>query len=349
MQLGDGTMHRTLLMTPTFILGFAALAHAQAGGGFGRDARERIPWYASIEKVASGDILLTPAERRRLKATGQEPSDKKFIFVYIRPLSEDKEPNEFGTCTDAIEAARSTWAFVKMDFDKENVYQKAWGIKTAPTCVGCDVYANDFIKIPAVSVEAIRSVVHSTPDFVAKYEAKLKSDFAKATDTLKNDEEKGLKLMVEVCLTGKNGYKEAAEAQKTLSELTESVFKKGELASAVSPEAGSDYFDELVKLYRTTAPGARAEIFLALLEHARGNVQPAIQRLTKVMKYDVRLMKSEVEAAGKALEEVSKAGDTKVEAALTGPDKALAKEAVRRLAKEYAGTDAGKRAAEAAK
>ncbi|HLY74762.1 MAG TPA: hypothetical protein VKU80_11650 [Planctomycetota bacterium] len=343
-------MRRTLWWTPIFMLGLAALAQAQAGGGFGRGGMgERIPWYPSIEKVASGDILLTPAERRRLKATGQEPSDKKYIFVYIRPLSEDKEPNEFATCPDALEAARSNWAFVKMDFDRENVYQKAWGIKSAPTCVGCDLYANDFVKISAVSVDAIRSVVRSTPDLVTKYETRLKADFAKATDTLKADEDKGLKLMVDVCLAGKNGYKETSDAQKTLNELTESVFKKGELASAVSPEAGSEYFDELVRLYRTTAPGARAEISLALLEHARGIVQPAIQRLLKVAKYDARLMKAEVELAGKALDEVSRAGDAKIEAALAGPDKGLAKDAVRKLAKEYAGTEAAKHATEAAK
>jgi hypothetical protein len=236
-----------------------------------------------------------------------------------------------------------------MDFDRENVYQKAWGIKAAPACVGCDLYANDFVKISAVNVDAIRSVVRSTPDLVAKYEARLKADFAKATDTLKSDEEKGLKLMVDLCLAAKNGYKETADAQKALNELTEIVFKKGELASAVSPETGSEYYDDLVKLFRTTAPGARAEISLALLEHARGNVQSAIQRLIKVAKYDPRLLKSEVELAGKALEEISKAGDAKVEGALAGSDKALAKEAVRKLAKDYAGTDAGRHAMEAAK
>jgi len=167
---------------------------------------------------------------------------------------------------------------------------------------------------------------------------------------LKTDEEKGLKLLVDVCLSAKNGYKESAEASKTLNELTESVFKKGELACAVSPEAGTEYFDELVKVFRTTAPGVRAEVSLALLEHARGNVAAAIQRLLKIQKIDSRLLKAEVETAGKALEEISRAGDAKIEAALTGPDKALAKEALRKLAKEYAGTDAAKHAtAEAAK
>lgn len=341
-------MRRSILLTPAFLLALCALAQAQAGFGRG-DLRERIPWYASIDKVGSGGDNLSPLERRRLRAMGLEPTDKKYIFVYIRPLTEDKEPNDFSTCQDALEASRTTWAFVKLDFDKENVYQKAWGIKSAPAVIGCDLYANDFVKVGAVSVDAIRSVVRNTPDLVVKYETKLKADFTRASDLIKTDEEKGLKLLVDVCLTGKNGYKEVSEAQAKLNELTDSLFKKGELASAVSPEAGTEYFDELVKLYRTTAPGARAEVLLAILEHARGNVQPAIQRLHKVAKYDPRLLKTEVESAGKALDEISKAGDAKIEAALNGPDKALAKETVRKIARDYAGTEAGKHAAEASK
>jgi hypothetical protein len=333
----------------SFVLALAGFAEAQAGGGFGRGPdRERIPWYPSIDKIGGTDNM-TPFERRRLRAMGVEPTDKKYIFVYIRPLSEDKEPNEFSTCQDATEAARGPWAFVKMDFDRENVYQKAWGIRSAPACVGCDVYANDFYKVGGISVDAIRSVVRNTPDLVLRYEARLKADFAKATDAFKNDEERGLKLFVDLCLTGKNGYKEVSEAQTKLNEATDSLFKKGELAAAVSPETGSEYFDDLAKIYRTTAPGARAEVFLAILEHAKGNVQPAISRLLKVSKYDPRLLKAEVEAAGKALEEISKAGDAKIEIALTGPDKAATRDALRKLAKEYAGTEAGKHAADAAK
>lgn len=342
-------MRKIAVLTPLLVLTLAALAQAQAGTGFGRGAeRERIPWYPSVEKVGSGDNL-SPMERRRLKALGIEPSDKKYIFVYIRPLSEDKEPNEFSTCQDAIEASRGPWAFVKMDFDKENLYQKAWGIKSAPYCVGCDLYANDFTKMQGVSVDTIRKIVGATPGQIMAYEMRLKSEFSKATDALKSDEEKGLKLLVDLCIGGKNGYKEVSEAQTKLNELTEATFRKGELAAAVSPEAGAEYYDDLTKIYRTTAPGVRAEVFLALMEHARGNVQPAILRLQKALKNDPRLFKTEIEAASKALDEVSKAGDAKIEAALNGPDKSAVKEALRKLAKDYAGTEAGKHAVEAAK
>ena len=341
-------MRKNLLLAATFVLALTGLAQAQAGGGFGREMRERIPWYPSVDKV-SGNDNLSPMERRRLKAMGLEPSDKKYIFVYIRPLSEDKEPNEFSTCQESLEASRGAWAFVKMDLDPQNVYQKAWGIKTAPACIGCDLYANDFMKMIGVSVETIRSIVKGTPDRVTSYETKLKSDFDKAQTLLKSDEEKGLKQLVDVCILGKTGYKETGEAQKLLNDQTEAMFQQGELASAVSPEAGSEYFDDLVKIYKATAPGLRAEVALAIMDHARGKVEPAITRLQKVMKADPRLMKAEIESATKAMDEISKAGDAKIEAALAGPDKALARESIRKLAKEYAGTEAGKHAADASK
>jgi thioredoxin-like negative regulator of GroEL len=337
------------LLTATFVLAFAALAQAQAGGfGGGMRDRERIPWFSSIDKVSTGGNL-SPMELRRLKAMGIEPTDKKFIFVYIRPISEDTEPRVFATCQDSVDAARGSWAFVKMDFDRENAFQKAWGVRSAPACIGCDIYANDFIKMGVPTIDVIRSIIGNTPKAVAEYEAKLKSDFGKATEALKTDEEKAAKLLVEICLAGKNGYKEVTESHTKLNDLTEAAFRKGELAAAVSADVGVEYFEDLVKTFRTTGPGAKAEIFTAILDHARGNVQPAIQRLLRVTKYDPRGFKPEIEAANKALDDVSKAGDAKIEGALNGPDKALAKEIVRKLAKEYAGTEAAKHANEAAK
>src|SRR5213078_786658 len=103
-----------------------------------------------------------------------------------------------------------------------------------------------------------------------------------------------------------------------LIELTDASLRKSELATAVSPELGVDYLEELVKVYRATSPGVKAEVMLALLEHGRGNVQPAIQRLLKVLKYDVRALKTEIETAQKALDEISKTGDLKIETALAG-------------------------------
>lgn len=332
---------KTTMLAAAFVASLAGLVEAQ---GFGRDReRERIPWSNSIERAASGEGGRDFFGRRR------EPVDKKYIFVYIRPLNEESEPREFANCTDVMEAIGGPWAFAKLDFDKENAYQKAWGVRAAPAIVGCDLHGNDFVKVGGTSIDNLRTILRNTPPLVQAYETKLKLDFQKATDAIKSDEERGAKLLVDICLTGKKGYKEVSESQAKLGEITEIAFKKGELAAAVSPEAGVDYHEDLVKIYRSTAPGAKAEIVVALLDHARGNVQPAIQRLLKVMKYDARLLKAEIDAAAKALDDISKAGDAKIEAALNAPDKALAREVLRKLAKDYAGTDAGKHANDAAK
>src|ERR1043166_10070490 len=109
-----------------FVVALGGLAHAQ---GFGRgDMRDRIQWSRSLDAATKGGDFLSEFEKRRLKAMGIEPQDKKYIFVYIRPTSEESEPREFNTCQDAVDAYRSAWVFVKLDFDKENAIQKAWKV-----------------------------------------------------------------------------------------------------------------------------------------------------------------------------------------------------------------------------
>ena len=332
---------KTTVLAASLVLALAGLVEAQ---GFGRDReRQRIPWANSIDKAASGDAGRDFFGRRR------DPVEKKYIFVYVRPLNEEAEPREFANCADVMEAIDGPWGFVKLDFDKDNAVQKAWGIKASPAIVGCDLHGNDFVKMAGTTIDNIRTVIRNTPTLVQAYQARLKVEFQKAMDVVKTDEEKGAKLFVDICLTGKNGYKEVTDSQSKLGELTEIAFKKGELASAVSPDTGVEYYEDLTKIYRSTPPGAKAEILMALLDHARGNAQPAIQRLLKVAKYDARLLKGEVDAAAKALDEISKAGDAKIEAALQAPDKALAREVLRKLAKDYAGTEAGRHANDAAK
>jgi lipopolysaccharide biosynthesis regulator YciM len=277
-----------------------------------------------------------------------EAGDKKFIFIYVRPITEDREPVEFSTFAEALQASREAWAFVKMDFDRENPYQKSWGLKGAPACIGADLHGNDFVKLGAASTDSIRGILRNTPGEITRYETRIKSDYGKAMELLKSDEERGAKALVDLVAIGKKGYKEIADAQSRLGELSESALRKGELASAVSLDAALDYYEELVKAYKASAPGVRAEIAAAVVEHARGNAAAAIARLHKIMKYDPRLLKAEVGQAGQALEEIGKSCEQKIDAALLLPDKGQVKEALRKLAKDYAGTEAGRHAAELA-
>jgi hypothetical protein len=278
---------------------------------------------------------------------GEQQVDKKYLFVYVRPLNEEKEPNEFAN-QDVVTQSRGAWCFVKMDFDKENKWLKAWGIGRAPAIIGGDLHGNDFGKAASASIDAVRGLLKTVPDAVNKYEAKIRSDWSRVNDQLKLDEDKGSKLLVDFCQIAKPGYKETAEAAAKLTEVSEAALKRGELAESVGVDQGISYYDDLAKTYGKTAPGVLSQVRLALLEHERGNVKKAVDALVKIQKLD-RLSPHEMEEANRALHEISKRGEQKIDTALGNPDRVAAKDVLRRLAVEYAGTDAGRRAADLSK
>ncbi|HXG62261.1 MAG TPA: hypothetical protein VNO22_12840 [Planctomycetota bacterium] len=333
---------------PTFLVlaVLASPAWAQGRGADFGDRFNRIEWYPSMEKAMTpGEI--PEFERRRLMRLGLEPQEKKYIFVYVRPPAETREPDIFNG-TEFVQASHGPWAFVKMDFDKESPYIKAWGLRSAPSCVGCDIYGNDFLRTSALSIDQLRRILIGTPQAVLAYEQKLRQDFARAMELVKSDETRGIKALVDIVLTGRSGYREVGEAQSRLAELGESALRRAELGESVSPEAGIEALEEVVRTFRATPPGVQAEIRIARWENERGNPSAAIQRLNQVLKHDSRLLKTEIETAAKLLEEISRAGEAKLELALTG-DRTSAREAARKIARDYAGTEAGRRAAEAAR
>jgi hypothetical protein len=333
-----------------FVLALAAQAWAQGkGGGFGREYGEsRIHWY-SVKDVQGGSVTLSEFERRVMRFRNMEPVEKKYALVYVRPVSEgrDNEPNEFRS-QEMVQHSSKEWAFVMVDYDKENPQLKAWGVKGAPAILGCDLFLNDFQRAGVVSTDQLRRVIAATPELIARYQADLQRDFRKATETLATDEARAVPLLVKIVQTGKSGYKEVSEAQARLTELAEGALRRGEVAESVTPDLGVEYYEELAKGMKGTAPGLQAEIRACRLEHERGNARKAIERLQALQKSDPRLFKNEVDAAARALEDISRAGEAKLEVALSG-DKAAAREAVRKLAADYAGTDAGRRASEALK
>ncbi len=335
-----------------FVLALSAHALAQKGGGGGfgpgMDGRggmnNKIRWSNNVDSATAPE---DPIQAKRLKQMGIEPVDRKFMLVYIRPISETADPGTFGS-NDIVTLSHEAWIFVKMDFDKDNIHQKAWGVKAAPAVIGCDLHANDFIKTSATDLASIRRITGGLPEMIQRYEQKLKSDFSRANDLMKSDDAKAMKLFVDIVSDGKKGYKEVDESATKVGDYAQAALLKSELPESVSPEAGIDYLDDLVKMFKGSPPSVQAEIRIARLDHERGNIQPAIQRLVAIQKYDPRALKAELENALRALEEISKSGEAKVELAASG-DKAIAKETLRKLAKDYAGTDAGKRANDAAK
>jgi hypothetical protein len=329
-----------------FFLSATAFAQVKGGGGFGAGAdRMKVTWYPNLEKVIDTPDAVPPgAPPRRLKGM-PDAVEKKYIFVYVRPLAESSDPGEFNN-SDVVQLSHNEWAFVKMDFDRENAHLKAWGIKGAPVCLACDLHGNEFARTASATIDQIRRLTGSLPGLVARYEATLRGDYARALELLKTDESKSLRLFSEIVSNGKIGYKEVTEAQARVAEYGEIALRKAELPESVSPEAGIDYLDEIAKTFRGTATGVQAEIRIARLEHERGNPAAAILRLGQIQKSDAKLPKGEIEKVAQALDEISRAGEAKLEAALLG-DKALAREAVRKIARDYAGTEAGKKANEA--
>lgn len=328
----------------------------RGGPGFGPSDffTPTIDWYPSIEAAKGAERLAEPADEaaagrldRWARRFGFEPVPKKFIFVYVRPPSDEKDPSEFNN-NDLVTASRREWAFVKMDFDREHPQQKAWGIKTVPFCVTLDMRGNDILRSNSISIDALRSLIRNTPETLARFESKLKIDFQRALEALKTDEARGIKALIEIAQIPKVGYKEITDAQTALAEAAEAVFRNSELIESVSPDQGIAYLEEIVKTYRLTSPGVRAEIRIARLEHHREAIQTAIHRLLKILKYDPRMVKKEIDEAAAVLGEISREGETRMAAALTG-NRSEAREALRRIARDYAGTEAGRRAVEEAR
>ncbi len=278
-------------------LGLAALpaapvAAGQAqGGGFGRNSQ--IPWQDSMDRVAVAGPGGLPG------APGPRPPGKKYILVFVKPAADDREPHDFANA-EVVAASRGDWTFVWMNRDPENPWQKHWGVSRAPSCLGCDLRGNAFHLGTSTSILALRTLLHAVPDSIARYEARLKADFTRAIEALRQDETKGVRLLVEfVQKEAPAGYRQAEEATAVLQELGAKALKNAELAESVSPEKGIEYLEEIVRLYQGTPPGIAAEVRIARQENGRGNARAAVVRLQRIAAHDAaaKLLAEILEAA----------------------------------------------------
>ncbi len=359
----------TAALAAVFSLVLAAEAAAQRGPGGGGPGRgpggfgdgdgfgpmRTIYWFPSIETVVNAANRPQPqpgagGEERpweRFFRPGGNAAGKRYIFVYVRPVSEAREPAEFNN-GDLITASHAEWAFVKMDFDREHPYQKAWGVSRPPACVTLDIHGNEFLKTSYLTIESLRGLIRNTPDAIMRFEAKLKTDFQRAIDALKSDETRGVKALIEIAALNKVGYKEISDAQTALAETAEASFKNCDLVESVGLDQAIAYLDDLARLYKGTGPSLRAEVRIARLEHLKDSVQAAIQRLLKVLKNDPRIMAREMDEANAMMAQISRTGEEKIAAALTG-NRAEARNSLRQIARDYSGTEAGRRATEEAR
>ena len=292
--------------TLLFLAGFAADAIAQSGFGY---FRNRCRWYSDLERViesggtGGGEDPNDPFNRARFFRRVTGSGEKKFILVYVRPMNEAKEPNAFSDST-VVKLSYESWAFVKMDLDRDNARQKAWSVRRAPAIIGLDIHGNDFLKYSGVSLSSIRSLTKGLPTAIARYEEKLKRDFKRAKDYLRTDEGRALGALRDIVAGGKTGYKEVTESRALIEEHSEEAFRKVELAESVSVDTGITYLEGLAKMYKETPQGVKAEIRIAELEHQRGNREEAESRLRKILKYTAPTLREEVDRARSVLQKI---------------------------------------------
>jgi hypothetical protein len=271
-----------------------------------------------------------------------ENPEKKYILVYIHPPREKKDPTLFSN-HDLIKASHANWGFVKMYLDPENRLQEQWGIKTAPVFVGCDRHGNDFHKIAGAQLNGVRGLIRSLPAVIQKFEARLKADYDRAVKDVSSDPKRSIGRFVNIVLLDKIGYKEIGESLKLLEELAEEDFKKGELIESADTAKALVYYEDLVRTYKTTPVGLKVEIRIARIENSNGRIQSALKRLRDILKLRGHYLGPVREAARKAIDEISKEGDAKIEAALLG-DATKIREKLLQISRDYDDTEAGRRA-----
>ena len=348
------TMMRAVIVAVVGMMAAEAAGQDRDRGDYGEYGyRSRAFFFEDLDRVIEG--LGTPSFRGEPETEGEARSyrlsrslrGKRHILVLITKGTEERLPQGFNHA-EPIRLSHSTWAFTKVKFDRDDPRMKAWGIGRAPGLVALDRYGNIFLRAMALSSNSIKFLTVRHPLAVAQYEAKLKAEFDRAIGYLEADEAKSLGGLLSIVENGKTGYKLVSESKMLLEEHSKAAFQKAELAESVSQDDAIEYLQGLIKIYRKTPWSSRAEIRIALVEHHSGAIQPAILRLQKIGKYPKQRLGDESETLKQALDELSRAGTEKIDEALALEDRAEAKETLKQIARDYAGTDAGRRAALAA-
>jgi hypothetical protein len=311
----------------------AASQAAWAQGG-GRDRNRRVEWSDSVDD-----------------GKGRLNNNRRFLLVYIRPADEASDPSEFRN-TDVVDASRDSFSFVKIAYDKDAPEIKEWRVPSAPMILGCDKHGNEVIRQAGAGIDHIRAVIKGAADGVAKLEATIKSLKNKIDEADKSgDRARTVKACLELVKLGKKGYPEIPAALAKIESLAAEEWKKVEIAETVDEATAIQSLEGISKEFAGSPPGAEAEIRIADRENKAGSVAAAIARLLKVLKLPLPLFKEKVDEAQKLLDAISAEGAEKVDAAakIAAGDRDKGREALRKLQKEYAGTEASKKASEALK
>lgn len=323
-----------LLAGGLVVLLAASDAWAQGGRGPGRRQRP-VEWENAIED-----------------GLGKVGDERKYLFIYVHPPAETDEPTEFRN-QDILEASRGEFVFVRFPFDKENSVQQEWKIVTAPTFIGADKRGNEVVRSQgSMSIDAIRTVLKNTPDAVAKLEATIRSLASKldAADR-SGDRTKTVRAAMDLIKTEKKGFPEIAAASRRLDELAVEEFRRADIADTADEAMGTAIIEAVVREFAGAPAAVEADIRLARRDASSGNTSGALTRLNRTLKQSSPALKAKLADAQKELDAMLADGMSQIEVALSlaSQDREGARESLRRIQRDYAGTDVARKAAEAFK
>jgi len=288
------------------------------------------------------------------KASDAAKSGEKFLLVYVY---EDKaNGNSISTDffrLDVIQLSKTTWVFSKMPYTKDDAELRKLGVRRPGTVLGLDRYGNEWKRLDAVSAIELKGLLASVPELVKRFTEKLQADFARAEVLGKTDLDKAGKLFADIARNSRKGYKEIEDAAGKVREISARQFKAVELAFSADEKQAMTMLKQLAGDYKDLPSGVEAEIRLAEFDLTKGAIPSSIERAKRALRVEGQeAFVEEVAHAKKVMEKIAAEGNQRIAAALQlaqAGDRAKAVEAFRQIARDFAGTEAGKKAADVAK
>ncbi len=271
---------RMRFITAVLLLSAAALAaHAQERGRRGEEAglgrllgrATGTLWHSSIESAT-----------QNFKRGG---SAERYIFVYVRKPGDLKPPTAFYGGELLVAGRSGKWTFAHFELNPEDPWQKKAGVSRAPVILGCDGFGNVFTPSSQLSRFSVKSIVTILPAKIEKYQKDLASELERASALAVDAPRRAVQSLIKLALETKPGYPQAQKALSLVNEIGNSELEEAALAESVSPKRGIEFLEGIVKTYGRTPPGVKAEIRIALLEKARGDVTAALRRLKAIEEY----------------------------------------------------------------
>ncbi len=359
-------MNRLIVSTAAFvILASAPLWAQKGGGGFGGGGVKGgngnpggpnvpggLPGLPNDKLYSKeGCVWVEPCARAKEAARAD---DRMFlVYVYEEKGNGTVLANDF-YLLDVIQLSKTTWVFTKLIYSKENADVRRLAVKKPGTVLGLDRHGNEWRRLENLSTIELKGLLASVPDQIRKFLDKVQSDFARAEALAKTDLDKAGRLFAEIARLPRKGYKEIEEAVARVQEISERQFKSADLAfSADDAGQGAAILRQMAADYKGLPQGMEAELRLAEIDVRKGVLATAIQRAKAALRLEGQEgFAPAVDHAERLLEKIAALGEDRIAAARklgASGDRPKAAALLRQIALDFAGTEAARKAAEAAR